>query len=373
MSDKITYEQLLSKLVDEYGWSEEAANKFIFDSVKDENIKRKANEALNKQNKAEETIPVSETIVEKNITKSEPEKQKPIIEDVVSKPNRPRVKITLDNMPKKKKKFKLIQKVAAVVMTISLVSLALMSPGIVEKLGEYQANENLNNEVASLVVTDDAYSVGNINNLSDVQKFNDVDFETLKQINPDTVGWLEWEGTNIDYPVVQGEDNDYYLHHAIDGKENSAGTLFMDKDNSASFTDDVTVIFGHNMRNDSMFGSLSNLQDQKFYEEHPTMYYHTEDAVYEIDLFSAVNQDFKDLTYGNYNDSSEFVTDMNEVKQNSTFQSDVQVDENSQVVVLSTCLDSGSNGTDNRFLVYGSVNKVLDKTMINNMTAGRQR
>ena len=63
---------------------------------------------------------------------------------------------------------------------------------------------------------------------------------------------------------------------------------------------------------------------------------------------------------------------MNEVKQHSTFKSDVQINEDSEVVVLSTCLDTGSNGTDNRFLVYGSVNKVLDKTIASNISIGRQ-
>lgn len=357
MPEKLTYQELFDKLVNECKWPKEAANQFILNSVQDETIKAEAKAAL-----AELTEP--------KVIDDKPEKQ------AEANPVSSKVNITVDNVPKKsKKKYKLVRKIAAVVMTISLAGLAYMAPGIIDKINDYQANDQLNQEVASLVVTEDAYAnpeVGTEINESTVQTFKDIDFTSLKQINPDTVGWLEWEGTNVDYPVVQTSDNNYYLHHAIDGSANAAGTIFMDKDNSANFSDDVTVIYGHNMMDDSMFGSLSNLQDQNFYNAHPTMYYHTEDSVYEIDLFAGVDQDFTTLTYGNYSDHETMVNDMNAVKQISTFQSDVQINEDSQVVVLSTCLDSGSNGTEHRFLVYGSVQKVLDKTIDNNISMGRQ-
>ena len=334
----MTYEQLLEKLVNDYNWTTDVANKFIAENAKDEKIREKALLSLQKESEI----------------KSESLAELPKESEIEEKP---KVNVTVNNMPKKNKKFKLVHKIAAVVMTISIAGLAIMTPGIVDRLNEYQANENLNQEVASLVVTDDVYQAP-----EEGVNYKDVDFSALKQINQDAVGWLEWQGTNVDYPVVQGNDNDYYLRRSLDGNANSAGTLFIVKDNSANVSDDVTVIFGHNMRNDSMFGMLSNLQSQEFYNEHPVMYYHTEDAIYEIDLFAAVNQDFYDLTHGNYNNEEDFVTDMQQVKQNSTFQSDVQVDKDSKVLVLSTCLDSGSN-TSHRFLVYGTVNKVLDKTM----------
>lgn len=237
----------------------------------------------------------------------------------------------------------------AVLVTFAVASLAPLAPN----LFDYHKSKELSTEVAETVVTP----------AEDEHSFKDVNFDTLKAINKDAVGWIECEGTNIDYAVVQGNDNDYYLHHSINKEESFSGTIFMDASNNSDFKDDVTVLYGHNMRNDSMFGSLSEYNKQSYYDKHSKMYYHTEDSVYEFDLFAAVNQDATTLTVGNYSNKDNFVKAMNTIKKSSSFDSDVKITENSKVVCLYTCLDSGSNGTNNRYLVYGTVNKVLDKNM----------
>lgn len=86
-------------------------------------------------------------------------------------------------------------------------------------------------------------------------------------INPDYMGWLRVPGTTIDYPYVRGGDNDYYLKRDFYGKYSEAGTLFMDYRNLGSFNDQHTLIYGHNMKNKSMFHSLTYYQDYKFFEE----------------------------------------------------------------------------------------------------------
>ena len=83
-----------------------------------------------------------------------------------------------------------------------------------------------------------------------------VDWESLKAINSDIIAWLQIEGTEISYPVVKGTDNDYYLHHTFEKNYNSAGSIFVEYTNSSDFQDCNTIIYGHNMRNGSMFGLL---------------------------------------------------------------------------------------------------------------------
>ena len=83
-----------------------------------------------------------------------------------------------------------------------------------------------------------------------------VDFNGLKAINPEVIGWIQIEGTSISYPIMKGKDNDYYLKHTFEGNYNAAGSIFIDYTNNSNFEDCNTIIYGHNMKNGSMFGLL---------------------------------------------------------------------------------------------------------------------
>ena len=102
-----------------------------------------------------------------------------------------------------------------------------------------------------------------------------VDFDVLCDINPDIVGWIYCEGTSINYPVLRGESNDTYLYHRYDGTYSSGGSIFMDYRCAGDFTDDYTVIYGHNMLADSMFNSLDYFRKQSYLTKHSRMYYLT--------------------------------------------------------------------------------------------------
>ena len=111
-----------------------------------------------------------------------------------------------------------------------------------------------------------------------------VDFEALQQINSDIVAWLRIPGV-LDYPVVQGTDNSYYLHHTFRKEYNIAGSIFLDARNTADFSDSKNIIYGHNMRNGSMFHVLRNFQDLDFYQANREIWLYLPDGsvqVYEI-------------------------------------------------------------------------------------------
>ena len=111
-----------------------------------------------------------------------------------------------------------------------------------------------------------------------------VDFEALKQINADIVAWIRIPGV-LDYPVVQGTDNSYYLHHTFRREYNIAGSIFLDARNTADFSDSKNIIYGHNMRDGSMFHVLRKFQDLDFYQANLEIWLYLPDGsvqVYEI-------------------------------------------------------------------------------------------
>jgi len=110
-----------------------------------------------------------------------------------------------------------------------------------------------------------------------------VDFDVLRQTNPDVVGWIYCEDTILNYPVMQAEGNNYYLEHLFDGSYNKAGSITLDCRNSADFSDIHTIIYGHNMKNGSMFAVLKKYMSQEYYDEHPIIWIFTPDETYVLE------------------------------------------------------------------------------------------
>lgn len=165
-----------------------------------------------------------------------------------------------------------------------------------------------------------------------------VDFEALLKENSDIIGWLYCENTPINYPVVQAEDNDRYLRRDLHGEYLRTGTLFADYHCSAVGTGQNHIIYGHNMQNASMFGTIVNYKDQKYYEEHPVLYYLTPDNDYKIELFSGFTANSHSNIYrAEIGDTEAFDAFLQEIIAKSTFNSDVSVTGEDHIVMLSTC------------------------------------
>ncbi len=183
-----------------------------------------------------------------------------------------------------------------------------------------------------------------------------VNFDELKNSYDDVIGWIYSENTPINYPVVQGQDNDYYLRRLPNGKWDIAGSIFADFRNSPDFNDLNTVIYGHNMKNDSMFGKLEKYKTQEYYDAHPVMYLFTPDKSYKILLISAYT------TSAGSNDTYCIPNDKNEQKEiienalaKSTFTTDVEINEQDRLITLSTCADDYD---DARYVVVGVLREV---------------
>jgi len=113
-----------------------------------------------------------------------------------------------------------------------------------------------------------------------------VDFEELSGMNGDTAAWIDFPGQAISYPVVHGGDNSHYLKYTFEGTRNSNGCIFADARNTGLMTDDNTIIYGHNMRNGSMFGLLKRYMEQDHYEQYPYFDIYTPEAVYRCEIIA---------------------------------------------------------------------------------------
>lgn len=123
-----------------------------------------------------------------------------------------------------------------------------------------------------------------------------VDFAALQAENPDAVAWLYSADTPINYPVMLAADNSYYLYRAFDGSDDNAGTLFFDYRNSRSLTDRHLIIYGHRMKDKSMFGSIVGYTKESYREEHPVLYLLTEEQNYRVEVFACRTVTANDLT-----------------------------------------------------------------------------
>lgn len=177
-----------------------------------------------------------------------------------------------------------------------------------------------------------------------------IDFETLLENNRDVVGWLYCPDTVIHYPVARGKDNDYYLHRGLDGNYLYCGTLFADYRNGEPGEDANYIIYGHSMRNGTMFGTLANYKQQAYYDQHPVMYYLTPNGNYKLELFAGLVVKHNDRAYLPKQSKEEFFQLLQDYKAKSTFQSDVVPEHTDTIVTLSTCSYEFDNA---RYLVIG--------------------
>ena len=178
-----------------------------------------------------------------------------------------------------------------------------------------------------------------------------VDFDGLRAVNGDIVGWIYCQDTPINYPVVRGEDNEFYLHHGFDGADSNSGAIFMEVQNRPGFADANTVIYGHHMKNGSMFAALAEYADQTFYEEHPVMWLLTPEQDYKIIVFSGYTASAGSDTYQIFEGASgEFDEYLETVRGRSDFTADMEPDGAAKYVLLSTC---AYDFEDARYVIHG--------------------
>jgi len=209
---------------------------------------------------------------------------------------------------------------------------------------QYLQNQNNNDSNVSAQVVSGAGAIDQMR----------INLKTLTDINPDTYCWIKVSGTNVDYVVVQGPDNDYYLHRNFWQKYQYSGNIFADFRNDKDVSKNQnTIIYGHNMADSSMFSSLMNYWNNEDIFKSGIIELHTLTATYKYEVFS-VHQEkptypYFEVNFGPDCNYASFLDFVNDMKSRSHFQKDVKIDENSKIITLSTC----TNWNDMRLVVEG--------------------
>lgn len=167
---------------------------------------------------------------------------------------------------------------------------------------------------------------------------NDIDtLDELRKINPDIIGWITVPETKIDYPVVKASDNDYYLNHDINGEENKHGAIFMDYINDPD-KDENIVIYGHHMRDGTMFKDLVKFKKEDFYNHNKSISLNIEGKTSEYEIFSIyiANASSLDIKIS-FKDTAEYEEYFSSVKEKSIYPSSLTFDKDKTMLTLFTC------------------------------------
>ncbi|MCI8401503.1 MAG: class B sortase [Lachnospiraceae bacterium] len=175
------------------------------------------------------------------------------------------------------------------------------------------------------------------------------DFDYLRGVNEYVIGWIQIPGTKINYPVVQGTDNEYWLSHTFENKEKFCGAIFMDAGIEDRFDDKNPIIYGHNLRSGSMFSRLNRYAEKEFWDENPYIYITTPDELIICQVFSAYQTTADaDIYYFGFGSDDQFQAYIDRVTSYSVYDAGITVTKEDSIVTLSTC----ANDVTQRFVVH---------------------
>ena len=191
-----------------------------------------------------------------------------------------------------------------------------------------------------------------------VEETLSIDFSYLESVNKDIYAWIDIPGTDISYPVLQSgeKEENYYLRHNVDGSYGYPGTIFSQLSNAADFSDPVTVLYGHNMRNGSMFAQLHKYEDADFFVSNSNITIYTPTGKLDYVIFASLTYDDRLIlsVYDNFENKEDVLNFYNEVMEQADNKNyAISVTEESHLLVLSTCLGD----PDKRYLVLAALNE----------------
>ena len=240
---------------------------------------------------------------------------------------------------KKKKKSSLGYKLVMLVL-IGIIAFSAYKIGVI-LYGYHQGNSQYN-QVQQVAGTENA------------DKFTgDVDFASLLKENEDVKAWIYSEGTPINYPVVQGPDNDYYLYRMFNGEYNGAGSIFIDYRNDEPFNEFNTILHGHRMKDGSMFKDLIKYRETDYYNAHKVMQLTTPEANYDLVIFGVITipSDSNMYRFDFFDDVAKQEY-LDYIYENTEMDTGVEVTTEDRIVMMSTCTFEYD---DARLCVYGKL------------------
>ena len=228
-----------------------------------------------------------------------------------------------------KKKNKILITLIQIVLIVVIIFSGIK---IIEWIKSNKKNKDIMSEIKENVVINNEMDSNN-------EEYK-IDFAKLKQKNSDAIAWIKVNGTDIDFPVVKGTDNSYYLTHNFDKEKNKAGWIFADYRNKFDGTDKNIIIYGHNMKNGSMFASLKDVIKEEWYNNENNKYIAliTENENCKYQVFSVYEIETEEYyLQTNISNFKEFVE---KIKGRSKKKFNVDIKETDSILTLSTCADN---------------------------------
>lgn len=247
-------------------------------------------------------------------------------------------------MGKQDKSLFVLQAVRAVMVLAFLVLLVLMG----YHLYEYRKGDRIYSQIREKAISDKTEEATGEEEAA--KDGREIDFEALQDMNPDCVAWIYGCDGEIDYPVVLSKDDTYYLTHTISGEVNRAGSIFVDQYAKEPFREFQTILYGHNMKNGSMFHALMNYRNPEYWENHRTVTLYLEGEKKEYRIFAAYYSYYSELPiYDSMETQEERAAYLARIKELSRYDTAVEVSAEDQLLSLVTCEYSGE---DYRMVVH---------------------
>lgn len=263
---------------------------------------------------------------------------------------------------KKRQKKKIsISDIIAILVLVVAISVAICSGyKLYSIMNEYKAGVDEYSQIADTVVKERSADTEKVRKLKDISGNEvkhwtsplEINFKELEAINKDVVGWIYMEALpDISYPIVQGDDNDFYLHHTYKKESLFAGSIFVDYKNTKDFSDQNTIVYGHNMKNGSMFGQLKKYKKQETVDKSPYFWIITPNDAYKYRIFSIYTANVDSDTYTLIKGPGKTTVEYgNSMKANSDLNmGEYNFKATDKIITLSTC--TGDSST--RFVVQG--------------------
>ncbi|MBK1809791.1 class B sortase [Clostridium sp. YIM B02505] len=182
-----------------------------------------------------------------------------------------------------------------------------------------------------------------------------INFKELKAINNDVIGWIYFENIDINYPIVKGTDNTFYLNHTFKKEVNKSGSIFMDYTNDEQFKDFYTILYGHNLKNSSMFSALMKYKEKDFYVSNHCFWIYTPSGKLKCEIFSCYITSSTSKSYNkNFESKEQYGSFLRDITNNSIYDTGVTVTAEDSIVSLSTCTNSDK---ESRIIVHAKVIK----------------
>ena len=233
------------------------------------------------------------------------------------------------------------------IINIILVAIIIVCLSIIGyKYYNYNKDDKLNSEIQDLqpVINEASDLDNNFSGENDGQDqskdgdyVNSANEEELKSINSDYKMWIQIENTNINYPVVQGSDNDYYLKHNFRKESNISGTVFVESANDID-NDKNIILYGHNMRNGTMFNNITNYKEESFFNEDNKISIIMNNTLYEYEVFSVYVKNVSEVNLAiGFASEDEFINYAYNEAEESLYKKDVDFSAEDNLITLVTC------------------------------------